>query len=88
MVLAEDVEGGRVVQLEGGVDGERLVPRVVGQEEVRRYVPFRAEKFTYSAIYRYIMSIFNATHMLLYRFLRSTTELSGKWSETLGTETL
>ena len=41
MVLAEDVEGGRVVQLEGGVDGERLVPRVVGQEEVRRYVPFR-----------------------------------------------
>ena len=84
MVLAEDVEGGRVVQLEGGVDGERLVPRVVGQEEVRRYVPFRGEKFTYSAIY----AIFNATHMLLYRFLRSTTELSGKWSETLGTETL
>ena len=52
MVLAEDVEGGRVVQLEGGVDGERLVPRVVGQEEVRRYVPFRGggEKFTYSAM--------------------------------------
>ena len=40
------------------------------------------------AIYRYCMSIFSATHMLLYRFLRSTTELSGKWSETLGTETL
>ena len=34
MILAEDVEGRRVVQLEGCVDGERLVPRVVGQEEV------------------------------------------------------
>ena len=39
MILAEDVEGCGVVQLEGGVDGERLVPRVVGQKEVGRYVP-------------------------------------------------
>ena len=39
VILAEHVEGCRVVQLEGGVDRERPVPRVVRQKEVGRYVP-------------------------------------------------
>ena len=41
------------------------------------------DRSVHDNIYQYC-----TTHMLLYLFLRSTTELSGKWSETLGTDTL